>query len=93
MLTTLTDLVSKSRPMDVVEQVIDVWDDDEGDRSRQELLDDLESFRATSSQDEVHDLAWVIYSTLINFGEEASDMYWVHVAVICDELLRLGVPA
>lgn len=94
MLTTLTDIVHSYQPMEIAEQIVDFWqEDDEGNSRRQEWLDGLESFRATSSEDEVNKLARIVYLTLIAFGEELPDMSWVHVAVICDDLLRLGVPA
>ncbi|WP_445189208.1 hypothetical protein ACTXG6_19355 [Pseudonocardia sp. Cha107L01] len=91
--TTLTDLVNSTHPMAVVEQVLDVWEEDnEGQSRRQEWLGRLESFRATGSEDEVNELARLLYTSLIGFGEELPDMSWVHVAIICDDLLRLGVP-
>jgi hypothetical protein len=92
--TALTEIVHTSQPMEIVDQVLEFWEEDDAGLSRrQQWIDELESFRATKSQEDVDRLARILYLTMIAFGEELPDMKWVHVAVICDELLRLGVPA
>jgi hypothetical protein len=74
----------------VVARVIRGWDVEENDRAYATLIDELGKFRETSPE-AAEQLAKTIFTAVVEFGEDLPDMYWVHVAVLCSEMLVYGL--
>lgn len=71
--------------------ILEAWDEDGSPRRGQRVVYELAEYRRQTSAAESAELAGRIFRQMVDLGEHLPDMYWVHVAVICSDLLKWGV--
>lgn len=86
----LLALPETGSPDEVLDTLLDGWDDDYG-RGRALLLSRLRSLRRGRKPSAVRPTADVVYRALITFGEETGDMRFVHLAVESRDALVHGL--